>query len=124
MGNPKWDNYALAAQRARELFLGYDQEKIIAKLGLRAGGDYLYIRFLDLDYRIRRQMAAVEKREGDGPWRDGEEFPAQLNLLWDANTTAYLHYETVYYLTDFLLGRLETLLERADAVRGSKNAAE
>ena len=210
MGQPRWNNYALAAEQAKKLFLGYDQERIIKKLNLRADADYLYIRFLDLDYRVHRRTAAVEKREGDGPWEDGgsfnevmtlfdvlcwsgedarlsgewvtlsalgggvhgnltaggmfaaaveriaareeylkpvleglggvrmprgepgyvipvfpflplylqywrgdEEFPPQLTLLWDRNTTRYLHYETVYYLTDFLLARLAALLERA-----------
>lgn len=214
MGQPKWDNYATAAEKARELFLGYDQEKIITKLGLSADGDYLYLRFLDLDYRIHRQTGLVEKREGEGPyvdggsfdevmtlfdvlcwsredaslsgewvtlsalgggvhdgalagsmyreeiakiarwegllspvleglggrrmekgepgyvipvfaflpvyvqyWRGDEEFPPQLNLLWDANTTEFLHYETVYYLTQFLLRRLAVLLERENGAQ-------
>ena len=210
MGQPKWDNYAIAAEQAKKLFLEYDQEHIIKKLNLRADGDYLYIRFLDLDYRVHRRTAGVEKREGDGPytdgnsfnevmtlfdvlcwsregaclsgewvtlsalgggvhsasspsggmfqnavehitrqedrlaevlehmggvvmpkgepgyqipvfpflpvyvqyWRGDEEFPPQLNLLWDRNTTQFLHYETVYYLTNFLLERLTALLER------------
>ena len=180
MGQPKWDNYAAAAEKARELFLGYDQEKIITKLGLSADGDYLYLRFLDLDYRIHRRTGLVEKREGEGPyvdggsfdevmtlfdvlcwsredaslsgewvtlsalgggvrmekgepgyvipvfdflpvyvqyWRGDEEFPPQLNLLWDANTTEFLHYETVYYLTQFLLRRLAVLLERENGAQ-------
>ena len=210
MGQPKWDNYAIAAEQAKKLFLEYDQEHIIKKLNLRADGDYIYIRFLDLDYRAHRRTAGVEKREGDGPytdgssfnevmtlfdvlcwsregaclsgewvtlsalgggvhsasspsggmfrnaveritrredrlaevlehmggvvmpkgepgyqipvfpflpvyvqyWRGDEEFPPQLNLLWDRNTTRFLHYETVYYLTNFLLERLTALLER------------
>ena len=210
MGQPKWDNYAIAAEQAKKLFLEYDQERIIKKLNLRADGDYIYIRFLDLDYRAHRRTAGVEKREGDGPytdgssfnevmtlfdvlcwsregaclsgewvtlsalgggvhsasspsggmfrneveritrredrlaevlehmggvvmpkgepgyqipvfpflpvyvqyWRGDEEFPPQLNLLWDRNTTRFLHYETVYYLTNFLLERLTALLER------------
>ncbi len=210
MGQPRWDNYAIAAEQAKKLFLEYDQERIIKKLNLRADGDYIYIRFLDLDYRIHRRTAGVEKWEGDGPytdgssfnevmtlfdvlcwsregaclsgewvtlsalgggvhsasspsggmfrnaveritrredrlaevlehmggvvmpkgepgyqipvfpflpvyvqyWRGDEEFPPQLNLLWDRNTTRFLHYETVYYLTNFLLERLTALLER------------
>ena len=214
MGQPRWDNYAIAAEQAKKLFLEYDQEHIIKKLNLRADGDYLYIRFLDLDYRVHRRTAGVEKREGDGPYTDGngfnevmtlfdvlcwsgedarlsgewvtlsalgggvhggalagsmyqeeiagiarcedrlapvlegmggrrmekgepgyvipvfdflpvyvqywradEEFPPQLNLLWDRNTTQFLHYETVYYLTQFLLQRLTVLLEREDGAQ-------
>ena len=124
MGNPKWDNYALAAQRAGGMFRGRVEqiarhEDSLAAALERMGGirmpkgepGYVIPVFPFLPLYVQY-------------WRADEEFPAQLNLLWDANTTAYLHYETVYYLTDFLLERLETLLERADAVRGSKNAAE
>ena len=41
MDRPKWDNYALAAEQARKLFLDYDQERMIAKLGLPADSGYL-----------------------------------------------------------------------------------
>lgn len=215
MGQAKWDNYAIAAEQAKRLFLEYDQEKIVAKLGLRADADYLYIRFLDLDYRVHRRTGSVEKRAGEGPytdgnsfnevmtlfdalcwsgedaclsgewvtlsalgsgvhttlasggmfdpavqriaaheddlaqvlekmggirmpkgepgyqipvfpflpvylqyWRGDEEFPPQLTLLWDRNTTQFLHYETVYYLTNFLLERLATLLEQGELSQG------
>ena len=215
MAQPKWDNYALAAEQAKKLFLSYDQGQIIQKLRLQADGGYLYIRFLDQDYRIHRRTADVEKREGSGPYTDGnsfnevmtlfdvlcwskegaclsgewvtlsalgggvhtaltaggmfqeaasrvaryeerlaevlegmggvrmprgepgyqipvfpflplyvqywradEEFPPQLTLLWDRHTTEFLHYETVYYLTGFLLQRLEELLERPQRAAG------
>lgn len=45
-------------------------------------------------------------------WRADEEFPAQIQLYWDRNTTRIIHYETVYYLADLLLERILTLLER------------
>ena len=50
-------------------------------------------------------------------WRGDEEFPPQLTLLWDKNTTQFLHYETVYYLTGFLLQRVAALLERDGPAR-------
>lgn len=200
------NNYEIQAENAKRLFLTYDQEKIIEKLHLRYDGDYLYLPFLDLQYRVHRRTAAVERREGAGPYEDGgsfnevltlfdvlcwsqegaalsgewtstaalgnqvhgassfqgyreqaermeadrlpavleamggvrmpkgepgyrlmafpflpvyfqywradEEFPAQINLYWDKNTTKFLHYETVYYLSGFLLERITALLER------------
>ena len=81
MERPRWDNYARAAEQARGLFLRYDQEKIIEKWGLQADADYLYIRFLDLDYRICRRTAAVEKREGTGPYTDGSSFNEVMTLF-------------------------------------------
>lgn len=38
-----------------------------------------------------------------------EEFPAQLQLLWDKNTCTYLHYETTFYIAAHLF---QTLSER------------
>ena len=203
------NNYERQAENAKELFLRYDQEKIIAKFQLEHDGDYLYLPMLDLRYRIHRRTAAVERREGAGPYEDGgsfnevltlfdalcwsredrrlsgewvstaalggqvhggsssllgwreqaaamapladrlpavleamggtpmpkgepgyclpafpflpvyfqywradEEFPAQINLYWDANTTHIIHYETVYYLSEVLLRRIAALLAR------------
>lgn len=39
-------------------------------------------------------------------WNADEEFPAQLQLLWDRNTCRYLRYETTFYLTGEILRRL------------------
>lgn len=36
-----------------------------------------------------------------------DEFPASLTLLWDKNILQYIRYETVYYLADCLIHRLE-----------------
>lgn len=54
------DNYERSAIAARELFLKWDQEKMIVKYRLEADGKYLYIRFLGEKYRIRRETGAVE----------------------------------------------------------------
>ncbi|MCI9214757.1 MAG: DUF3786 domain-containing protein [Oscillospiraceae bacterium] len=200
------NNYQIQAENAKKLFLGYDQEEIIRKLRLEHDEDYLYLPFLDLQYRVHRRTAAVERREGTGAyedggsfnevltifdalcwskegvqlsgewrstaalgnqvhggslfqgfreqaarmdperlpavleamgglrmpkgepgyrlmafpflpvyfqyWRSDEEFPAQINLFWDKNTTDIIHYETVYYLSGFLMERIITLLGR------------
>lgn len=39
-------------------------------------------------------------------WEADEEFPAQLQLLWDRNTCRYLRYETTFYLSGEILRRL------------------
>lgn len=39
-------------------------------------------------------------------WGADEEFPAQLQLLWDRNTCRYLRYETTFYLSGEILRRL------------------
>ena len=40
-------------------------------------------------------------------WKADEEFPAQLQFLWDRNTCRYIRYETTYYLTAAILERLK-----------------
>lgn len=50
-------------------------------------------------------------------WKADEEFPAQVRLLWDANTTDFIHYETVYYLANFFFERLLQLAERIEAAQ-------
>ena len=40
-------------------------------------------------------------------WSGDEEFPAKLQLLWDRNTTSFLHFETTFYLQGDLLDRLK-----------------
>lgn len=37
---------------------------------------------------------------------EDEEFPAQLQLLWDKNTCRYIHYETTFYIAGHLFQRL------------------
>ena len=210
----KQDNYAIQVEQAKKLFLTYDQETIVQKLDLEADDDYLYIPFMGMKYRIHRTTADVEKREGDGPYRDGnsfnevltifdalcgskpgghlsgqwvslsslgggvhntatvdsifgrasealaahenclaavleqlggtrmpqgepgyrvdafpflplyfqywradEEFPAQVRLLWDANTTDFIRYETAYYLANSFFERLLQLAQRAEGMQ-------
>ena len=40
-------------------------------------------------------------------WEADEEFPAQLQLLWDRNTCLFLRYETTFYLSGAILRRLQ-----------------
>ena len=44
-------------------------------------------------------------------WEGDEEFPPKLLILWDRNTTRFLHFETTFYLQGDLLGRLKCLFD-------------
>lgn len=44
-------------------------------------------------------------------WEGDEEFPPKLMLLWDRNTTDFLHFETTFYLQGDLLDRLKQAME-------------
>lgn len=40
-----------------------------------------------------------------------DEFPAQLQILWDTNTCRYIHYETTFYMTIVLLEKIRKYAE-------------
>ena len=59
------DNYRRALLYARELFLKWDQEKLIARCRLKHDADYLYLNFLGDPWRIRRSDGAAECIAGE-----------------------------------------------------------
>lgn len=59
------DNYQKALIYARELFLKWDQEKIISRYRLRADDEYIYISFLGFPYHIERTTGIVQRIEND-----------------------------------------------------------
>ena len=54
------DNYYRALLYARELFLNWDQERIIARASLRSDAQYIYLSFLGEPWRIERESGIVE----------------------------------------------------------------
>lgn len=44
-------------------------------------------------------------------WESDEEFPVKLLILWDRNTTSFMHYETTFYLQGDLLERLQNYIK-------------
>ena len=54
------NNYEIAKDNARKLFLNWDQKRIIERCGLKADGEYLYIRFLGQPFRILRATGEAE----------------------------------------------------------------
>ena len=51
-------------------------------------------------------------------WFADEDFPAQLQLLWDENVTRYIRYETTWYAAGLLIGRIRNMMEAQDTKRG------
>lgn len=74
------DNYQIQADRAKQLFLRFDQQKLIRKFGLKADATYLYVNFLCKLYRIHRETADISYREGEA-WKDGNSFGEVMTLL-------------------------------------------
>lgn len=46
-------------------------------------------------------------------WEADEDFPPSLQFQWDRNTTDFIHFETTFYVTSHLLGRIEELMGEA-----------
>ena len=74
------NNYLIQAQQAKERFLTYDQEKLIAKLHLEADEHYLYVPMLSHSYRISRFSGDIEKKSDKG-WIDANTFEEVMTLL-------------------------------------------
>ena len=47
------DNYEKQVYTGRELFLKYNQDKLIEKYGLKHDEEYLYLKYIETEYRIR-----------------------------------------------------------------------
>lgn len=85
------NNYALAAENAKKIFLSYDQPALIQKLALSFDDTYLYTSFLGAPYRIERLTGNLERRK-NGAWVDGNSFDEVLSifdLLCDSKDTRH-----------------------------------
>lgn len=85
------NNYALAAENAKKIFLSYDQPVLIEKFALSFDDAYLYTSFLSAPYRIERLTGNLE-RQKDGVWVDGNSFDEVLSifdLLCDSKDTRH-----------------------------------
>lgn len=76
----RWDNYAIAANQARQLFLNYDAQKLAEKLHVRLTDEYLYTRLFHEHYRIHRTSCSIQ-RNHRGTWLDANSFHEALTLL-------------------------------------------
>lgn len=52
-------NFDRLAELGKPIFLGYDQQAMIRRFGLRADSGFLYLRFCGMDCRVDRQTADV-----------------------------------------------------------------
>ncbi len=74
------DNYKIQAQQAKELFLTYDQQELIARCKLRSDDAFFYTKFLNDKYRICRKTGDME-RLCDGAWVDGNSHAEVMTIL-------------------------------------------
>ena len=86
------DNYEKQVYTGRELFLKYDQDKLIKKYGLKHDEEYLYLKYIGTEYRINRRNGAIEYATGE-EWTDCREYTVVMtiydfSLLFRAGDTA------------------------------------
>ena len=74
------NNYSLQAQQAKAHFTTYDQNRLIAKLGLHADETYLYPVLLSETYRIHREIGNICRKTEAG-WVDANSFEEVMTLL-------------------------------------------
>lgn len=73
------DNYEKQVYTGRELFLKYDQDKLIKKYGLKHDEEYLYLKYIGTEYRINRRNGAVEYATGE-EWTDCREYTVVMTI--------------------------------------------
>lgn len=74
------NNYLIQAQQAKDLFVTYDQDKLISKLKLRHDETYLYPVMFSEVYRIHRKTGDIH-RETESGWVDANSFGEVMVLL-------------------------------------------
>lgn len=76
----KRGNYAISSANARRLFLSYDQQALIKKLGLTCDEAYLYTTFFGCPYRICRTTGDMERQTENG-WVEANGFNEVMTLM-------------------------------------------
>lgn len=109
------DNYAIQAAQAKQRFLTYDQQKLIQKLQLKFDEGYLYLRFLNSEYRLSRKTGDLERWDGE-IWQNGNSFGevmTVLDLLCDSREDRWLSHRWKN-MRDFGLMFHRAMLEEKD----------
>ncbi len=73
------DNYEKQVYTGRELFLKYNQDKLIEKYGLKHDEEYLYLKYIETEYRINRRNGAIEYATGE-EWTDCREYTVVMTI--------------------------------------------
>ena len=74
------NNYLIQAQQAKDRFLTYNQQALIAKLRIPFDEDYLYVSMLGQRYRLARKNGDLERQVGKS-WVDANSFGEVMTLL-------------------------------------------
>lgn len=56
----KVSNYEIKSDVAREAFLTFDFEDIVKKLDLKQDNEYLYVKFINNEYRLGKKSSEIQ----------------------------------------------------------------
>ena len=109
------DNYAITVQRAKALFLEYDQRLLAKQLGAEMAGESFYTAFLSEPCRIHRTTGDISRLHL-GSWLDANSFNEVLTLLDLVCDSKENRYTTGKWknMQDFGHGFHQSLLEQRD----------
>lgn len=72
-------NYDLQVDIGRQIFLEYDQTRLIQKYGLQADSQWIYLDYLHTPCRISRTTGQIEER-GDSVWTECRNFSTVMTI--------------------------------------------
>lgn len=83
MNNIKVSNYEIQSDVAREAFLKFNHQDIVEKLDLKQDAEYLYVKFINNEYRLGKKSSIIQRIEEDSTYIDAEfyEIMSILDLL-------------------------------------------
>ena len=79
----KVSNYEIKSDVAREAFLTFDFEDIVKKLDLKQDNEYLYVKFINNEYRLGKKSSEIQRIEENSTYIDAGfyEIMSILDLL-------------------------------------------
>ena len=66
----KVSNYEIQSDVAREAFLTFDFEDIVKKLDLKQDNEYLYVKFINNEYRLGKKSSEIQRIEENSTYID------------------------------------------------------
>lgn len=95
-------NYEKQVYLARELFLNYDQERLIRKFQLRSDADFLYLDLLGRPYRVNRHTGEIEEPDRSSAEAQQDESNLLCKNTGEETYRPCLDYDIVMTICDVL----------------------
>lgn len=73
------DNYDLQVDLGKDIFLEYDQQRLIEKFRLKADSQWIYLTYMATPCRINRTSAAIEHLQ-DNAWQECRDYSTVMTI--------------------------------------------